>query len=233
MFPPPLSYNCGTEENGNVFPFSEYQELHPKDIPYELRHYTLRTEVNFYFYPCSLYNKVIMLKLSGSLLNQSVMSLRTGGAVAFVESAIINPHNLKIEGFYCLDSRSKQRLILLIQDIRDIVPQGIVVDDHDVLVEPEELVRLQQVLKLNYQIIGKLVQSVNKQKLGKANDYAVDDTSFFVQKLYIERSLLKSISSSQLVIDRAEIVEVTDKRIVIKELQKPVKAGVPAAAPAL
>ena len=174
-----------------------------------------------------------MLKLSGSLLNQPVVSLRTGGAIARTESAIINPHNLKIEGFYCIDSRSRQKLILLIQDIRDMIPAGIVVDDYDVLSEPSELIRLTKVLELQYELHGKPVQTVKKHRLGKVNDYAVDDQSFFVQKLYVERSLLKSLSSDQLAIDRVEIVEVTDKRVIIKEILKTSKAGLPAIAPAI
>lgn len=179
------------------------------------------------------YNKAIMLKLSGSLLNQPVVSLRTGGTIARTESAIINPHNLKIEGFYCLDSRSRQQLILLVQDIRDTIAAGIVVDDYDVLSEPNELVRLKKVLDLEYELHGKPVQTVKKHRLGKVSDYACDDQAFFIQKLYVERSLLKSLSSDQLAVDRTEIVEVTDKRVIIKEIQKTVKAGLPAPAPAV
>lgn len=174
-----------------------------------------------------------MLKLSGSLVNQQIVSLRTGGIIARTEAAIINPHNLKIEGFYCIDSRSRHRLVLLTQDIRDIIPAGIVVDDYDVLSEPDELIRLQSVLEIGYELVGKPVQTSKKRKLGKVNDYAVDDQAFFVQKLYVERSLLKSLSSDQLVIDRAEIVEVTDRRVIIKEIEKTSKSGLPAPAPAI
>jgi sporulation protein YlmC with PRC-barrel domain len=174
-----------------------------------------------------------MLKLASSLLTQSVLSLRTGGVVARVERAVINPDNLKIEGFYCTDSRARQELILLVQDIRDFVQNGIVVDDYNVLVEADELIRLKDVLKLQFELAGKPVQTVKKQKLGKVNDYAVDDQSFYVQKLYVERSLLKSLSSGQLSIDRTEIVEVTDKRVIIKELQKTAKSGLPVTSPAI
>lgn len=174
-----------------------------------------------------------MLQLSGSLLNQPVVSLRTGGAIARTESAIINPHNLKVEGFYVVDSRNRQRLILLVQDIRDVIPAGIVVDDYDVLSDPSELIRLQKLLQIDFKLIGKSVQTAKKQRLGKVNDYAVDNQAFFVQKLYVERSLLKSLSSDQLAIDRTEIVEVTDRRVIIKEIQKTSKSGMPAAAPAI
>ena len=60
-----------------------------------------------------------MLKLSNSFKNISVMSLRTGAPVAKVLTPIIDPNNLKIEGFYCADSISRNKLVLLVQDIRE------------------------------------------------------------------------------------------------------------------
>lgn len=86
-----------------------------------------------------------MLQLSQTLIGRPVMSLRTGTAVATTISAIFNPNNLKIEGFYVQDSfDSKKKLILLCQDIREIIPQGIVINDHEVLGESDELVRLKK-----------------------------------------------------------------------------------------
>lgn len=172
-----------------------------------------------------------MFKLSAALQNQSVISLRTGGKIATSESLIINPNNLKIEGLYCIDQFSNARLVLLTQDIREVVGQGIIVDDQDVLVEPIELIRLQDVLEMKYELVGKPVQTTQKEKVGKVHDFAVDDQSYIVQKLYVSQSLLKSFSTSQLSIDRTEIVEVTNRRVIIKELLKPSKSGIIAPAP--
>src|SRR5690606_36360335 len=82
-----------------------------------------------------------MLQLSASLLNKPVLSLRTSSPVAATTTPIINPDNLKIEGFYCIDNRTKQLLVLVYQDIRELIPQGFIVNDFDVLAEPKELVR--------------------------------------------------------------------------------------------
>lgn len=173
-----------------------------------------------------------MFKLSAALRNQPVMSLRTGGKIATSESLIINPNNLKVEGLYCIDQFSNARQVLLTQDIREVVGQGIIVDDHDVLVEPAELIRLQEILEMHYELIGKPVQTLQKEKIGKVHDFAIDDQSYIVQKLYVSQSLLKSFSTSQLSIDRTEIIEVTNRRVIVKELLKPSKAGIVAAAPA-
>jgi uncharacterized protein YrrD len=174
-----------------------------------------------------------MLQLSASLLNQPVMSLRTGGEIAKIESAIFNPNNLKIEGFYCTDHFSRQKLILLTQDIRDNIKQGIVVNDHEVLSEPDELIRLQPILELNFELLGKPVETMSKHKVGKVTDFAVDSQSLYVQKIYVGPSLIKSLTSGQLSVDRNQIVEITNRRIVIKDLDAPIKGGAVATAPAI
>jgi sporulation protein YlmC with PRC-barrel domain len=172
----------------------------------------------------------VMLQLSASLLDKSVLSLRTGTPIATITAAIFNPNNLKIEGFYCVDRFDKNELILLCQDIRDMLKQGYVVNDHDVLVEPSELVRLKEVLEINFELIGKHVETISKQKVGKVSDYAVETETMFVQKIYVNQSILKSFTGGSLSIDRTQINEITPKRIIINELVKPARVPMPAAA---
>jgi sporulation protein YlmC with PRC-barrel domain len=171
-----------------------------------------------------------MLQLSSALLNRSVLSLRSGGPVATIIEPIINPNNLKIEGFYCEDRFDKRRLILLCQDIRETLPQGFVINDHDVLSEPDELVRLQKVLEINFSIIGKQVVTVDKQKVGKVTDYAAEMSSMYVQKIYVSQSILKSLTGGSLSIDRSQINEITPKRIIINELSTKAPAAATATA---
>jgi len=171
-----------------------------------------------------------MLQLSNSLLNVPVLSLRTGSPVATALEPIINPNNLKIEGFYCEDIFDKTELILLHQDIRDVLPDGFVVDDHESLVEPEELVRLKDILDLRFVLLGKPIETTSKEKVGKASDYAVETTTMFIQKIYATQSLLKSITGGSLSIDRTQIVEITSKRIIINDLLETAPAASPATA---
>ena len=171
-----------------------------------------------------------MLQLSAALLNKNVMSLRTGQAIATVTAAIFNPNNLKIEGFYCQDRFDKRELILLYQDIREVLKQGYVVNDHAVLAEPDDLIRLKDVLELNYELIGKPVQTITKHKVGKVSDYATETETMYVQKIYVAQSIFKSLTSGSLSVDRTQINEITPKRIIINDLAKTVPAQAPAAA---
>lgn len=167
-----------------------------------------------------------MLQLIRSYLDRPVMSLRTGGVIARTVSAIINPNNLKIEGFYCSDSINGGSMILLEQDIRDNIPQGLVVNDYDALSEKDDLVRLKEILEIGYELMGKPVVAETKAKIGKVNDYAVDDATLYVQKIYVSQNVLRSLNNGQLAVDRDQIVEITNRKIIIKEPLKPVKAGV-------
>ncbi|HVC36160.1 MAG TPA: hypothetical protein VNE40_01780 [Candidatus Dormibacteraeota bacterium] len=169
-----------------------------------------------------------MLQLSASLLNKPVLSLRTSMPIATAIAPIFNPNNLKIEGFYCQDRFNKTELILLYQDIRDVIKQGLVVNDHAVLTEPEELVRLKDILDLHFELLGKQVETISKTRVGKVNDYAVETETMFVQKIYVAQSILKSLTGGSLSIDRSQILEITPRRIIINDLLK--SSPLPAAA---
>ncbi len=171
------------------------------------------------------YNKSNMLQLGGSLVNKAVLSLRTSTKVGETVNPIFNPNNLKIEGFYVKTNASKDNLILVSQDIRENSLQGFIINDQEVLVEPEELVRLKEILKLDFHLLNMPVVTVGKVKLGKVNDYATESETLYVQKLYVGQSLLKSFSGGQLSIDRDQIIEITNKKIVVQDILQGEKAG--------
>jgi sporulation protein YlmC with PRC-barrel domain len=161
-----------------------------------------------------------MLKLSAGLLNKPVLSLRSGGPVATVLSPIINPANLKIEGFYCQDTVEKRQLVLLERDIREILPQGLAINDYDVLAEPDDLIRLKKVLEQDFDIMGKQVVTTSKDKVGKVADYAIESETMYIQKIYVSQSLFKSLTGGTLSVDRSQVVDVDAKRITINDLLK-------------
>lgn len=165
-------------------------------------------------------------------MDRPILSIRTSGPVATAIEPIINPKNLKIEGWLCQDSvEKKKQLILLVQELRDILPQGLVVNDHEVLAEPHELIRMQDLLEMHFVLIGKPVEGVSKAKIGKVTDFAVDSSTLYVQKLYVGQSLLKSLAGGNLIVDRNQIVEISNKKIIIQDPLQPTLAEAPAAVP--
>ncbi len=159
-----------------------------------------------------------MLQLINNLINKPVISFRTGTTIATVYAPLINPDNLKIEGFYCQDRFHNNPLILLYADIRDFNGAVYFVNDTDALSEPDELVRLKKIIDMSWQLNGKMVYTVSKQKVGKVSDYAVEVETMYIQKLYVSQSLLKNFKLSSLSVDRSQIQEITDNRVIIQDL---------------
>jgi len=170
-----------------------------------------------------------MLQLSEATQKRQVLSLRTSTPIADIVGPIINQDNLKIEGFYCGDYSNKAPRVLLYQDIRDMLPQGIVVNDYDALTDPSELVRLQKILERNFSLIGKPVETVGGEKVGKVSDYAFETTTMYIQKLYVSRSIFKNLTAGSLSVDRTQIQEITSKKVIINDLLEtaPVQATSP------
>lgn len=160
---------------------------------------------------------IVMLKVGSSVAAKSIMSLRTGQSVGQVDKPIINPANLKIEGWHVVNRLNKYQGVLLAQDIRDIIPQGFAINDHDAISPTNDLVRLKDVLALKFTLIGKSVYSDRRRKIGKVEDFAFDKDSYFIQKLYVGQSLIKSLGAGTLPIDRTQIVEITDRKIIVRE----------------
>lgn len=166
-----------------------------------------------------------MLKLSQSFNGTNIWSLRTGGVIGQTTKLIINPNNLKIEGWYIVDKFSGETAVLLSNDLREILPQGLVVNDQDAFSDPGDLVRLQEILKLRFELIGKLVVTQEGSKIGKVSDYAVETTSLIIKKLYVSQSIIKNFTGGTLSIDRTQIIEITSKRVIIEDITEDVKVG--------
>lgn len=131
----------------------------------------------------------------------------------------------------CQDSLDRQvQLILLCQDIRDIIPQGIVVNDHEVLAHPSELPKLSKIININFSLIGKQVGTSSKSNIGKVTNYAIDSSSMFIQKLYVTAPILRNFTGGNLIIDRSQIIEITTKKIIINDLEQRVPVNAAATA---
>lgn len=168
--------------------------------------------------------------MSKGLFRQPIISLRSEGVVGTAEEPIINPHNLKIIGWWCRGGGGQQ--VLLADGVREVMPDGLAVDDESALATPNELVRHRDVLDIRFRLLEKPVRT-KRQKLGKVSDFAYDE-SMFIKKLYVSRSITKIFSSEDtLIIDRDQVLEVTDKHILVEDAE--ITAGaeekVPAGAP--
>jgi len=157
--------------------------------------------------------------MSKSLLSRPVVSLRSGGQIAIAIEPVINPHNLKILGWWCKVTGQANQQVLLADDVREIMPRGLAINDDSDLCVPEDLVRHRKILNIRFQLMDKTVKT-KRHKLGKVSDYAYDQDSMFIEKLYVMRPLVKVFASEDtLIVGRNQIIEITDKYILVKDVE--------------
>lgn len=155
-----------------------------------------------------------------------IMSLQSGGKLGELATPIIDPRKLQIVAYYAEGPRIHEVSVLHTSDIREVGPLGIIVNDADeIMVADDGLVRLKEVLDFNFTLIGKQVVDDQKKKLGKVIDYTIETDGFTIQKLHVSQSIMKNVMTSSLIIGRAQVVQVTDKEIVVRSAAVPETTG--------
>lgn len=145
------------------------------------------------------------------------MSLQNGSKLGLAQRPIIDPRKLQIIAYYASGPRIHSASVLHTADIREFGPLGFIVNGADSIMElDEDLIRLKQVIDINFSLLGKMVVDEKKRRLGKVVEYIVETDGFFVQKIHVGQSVLKNLTSSNLIIHRSQIVELTDHHIVVK-----------------
>ncbi len=160
-----------------------------------------------------------MLINGSHLAGCPVLSLHVGGAIAHVSDIIIDPNDLKIIGFQVSGPlvRGDVGDVLLADSIREFSRAGMIVDSIDEFVDGEEVIRIRDVLKLNFSLLDLKVVSESKTKLGKVTDYVVDSNHWSVHQIIVQRPFIKALLDPELIIARSEIIEVNDYQIIVKD----------------
>lgn len=172
-----------------------------------------------------------MLRLNNQLNNLKLISIHASQIIGTINEPLINPHKLTIVGFYCNIARTPGEMILLVDDIREYSPKGIIINHEEEITPPEDLHRLQEIIDISFKLIGKKVVTESKKKLGSATEYTFDDQTFAITKLHVSRPAWRSFSEATLIIGRRQIVSVDDKKITVKDgvVKEKAAAPVPAA----
>lgn len=168
-----------------------------------------------------------MLVNSERLLNCPVLSLHVGGEVARTSEIIVDPNELKIAAFRISGPQIGGEVGNYLQEnrIREYSSMGMVVDSFDDFVDTNEAISLQKILGLNFTLIGMKVVTRKGTKLGKVSDFTVNTEGFMVQQLIVQRPIIKAFLDPELVIGRSEVVEITDREIIVRDEESKIRAN--------
>lgn len=153
-----------------------------------------------------------------------ILSVQDSGKIGTIANTIIDPDSLKIIALRIHGAtNSEGGNILDIQSVREYSNLGLVIDSTDELVKDDDIVKISKVLELNFNLIGLKVETKKGSKLGKVLDFTVSEDNFSVAQIIVKRPAIKSFLDSELTIPRAEIVEITDYKIIVRDEEKVIK----------
>lgn len=158
-----------------------------------------------------------MLRFIDQLIDTPIVGIRGGRRLSSVIEPIINPHKMAIEAFYCDDKVVDSDMVMFTSDIREIGRMGIIVDSEDVIMPMADLVRLEEIANINFQLIGKNVINESGKKLGKVENYTIDDLNFRIEKIYARPTAIKALSSNDFIISRRQVVSVNNNEVIVKD----------------
>ncbi len=168
-----------------------------------------------------------MLLVGSRMIGASVLSLHVGGSIAETRTDIVDPEDLRVIA-YTLDgpvikNDPEVGNILLTEDVREISESGLIVDSADRFVTREDIIHLDEVMDLGFNLIGLKVVTQNGKKIGKISDYTIDSTTFSVYQLIVQRPFMSSLMDPELTINRSQIIEIDDFKVTIKHDKAQVK----------
>ena len=166
-----------------------------------------------------------MLVTNTHLIGTPILSVQAGGPIGHIIDSIVEPDSLKIIAFILegpVISRSTN--ILDVTSIREYSTYGMVIDNIEELVTPDDVIKIQKVLALNFSLTGLKVETKKGSKLGTVSDFTITNNDFIVQQIIVKRPIIKSFVDPELTISRKEIVEITDYKVIVKDEEKTLKS---------
>ena len=160
-----------------------------------------------------------MLVNNSQLTRCPVLSLHVGQPIAETVEPIIDPNDLKIVGFIVRGGVIGGEIgnILRTESVREYSSLGMIVDSEDVFVSRADVIKIDEVMSLEFKLVGLKCVTKKGTKLGKIIGYTVEPTTFEIMQIVVQRPTFKAFIDPELIISRNEIVEVDDYTVTVKD----------------
>lgn len=158
-----------------------------------------------------------MLLATNELLELPVMSLQTGNEIGITVVTILDRGTLQILA-YELAGKQLDMLpaYLKIEDIRELSDIGFIVDSSEEIITLDDIVVAKDAYTHPLRLEHMRVVDELGTKLGKVERAIMNTDSFRVEQLHVQRPFFKSLSDTNLIIHRQQIVDIDDKTITVK-----------------
>jgi len=145
------------------------------------------------------------------LENMPVGAMDEGAAIGKVKRALVSPEEKKLLGITVKTAAFFGKiLVAAIQDIVDIDRDGVVIRSRESLVAPDEIVRIKEISKKKFSLIGLRAKNKSGKTLGRVSDAVVETETGAICRLYVKSFF------QELVFARSQIEKITWTEVIFK-----------------
>ena len=157
-----------------------------------------------------------MIRQYSKIIGTHVLSFAEGDRLATVEDIIVHPDTGKVEGFWVKPLTLPLSHAVLPWEGVVAWKRNLYVKDDQAFAEPEEVIRIADILVRKTYFVGNRVKTESGKALGKVFDLDFDDRKMFLRYLFVGKSALFVRSATRFV-PYDSILQVLPDVIVVKD----------------
>jgi len=153
-------------------------------------------------------------KYFSEITGAQIISESEGIAIGFVSDIIIDPFTGAVAGI-SLNKKFSQVIPAL--DIRKL-GNPTIISTIDAVSEPEDIIKIKQILEYGAKILGNKVFTKSGFYLGKVYDFAVNINAMALTKIAVAKSILGLVRFNEVLLPHTEIVEIKPEKIIVRSI---------------
>lgn len=168
-----------------------------------------------------------------SLQGAKVLEFDSGDLLALINGIIVDPDTGTVEAFWVKPATLPLKAaVLKVSDILEL-KKNLYIKSDQVLAEPEDIIRISEILSDGRKFLGTSVVSEAGESYGKCMNLAFDTENFTIRQIHTQKSILGVIRTDKRIFSYNSIVRLTPEAIIVNDdntKKEPLIATTPEAA---
>ncbi len=158
--------------------------------------------------------------LRSEIIGRPVGALEEKAKVGTARDIVVNPEDGRVLALVIRTGFLGQGYkVVDWQDVRAVEKSGVVVGTVEQMLAPEEMVRVDQLIKDGFQLVGLPVITTGGHKIGRVNNFCFDSDTGRLSQLYV-----RSILGPNRIIGMSSVVRVESRKVVVRNTETKCRA---------
>ncbi len=160
-----------------------------------------------------------MIRTYSQIIGTTVLRHENGEAIALIRDIIIHPDTGKIDGLWVRPLTMPIKNAVIQSDAILEWKKNVYIKDEREIAEPEDIIKVSEILSRNIVFIGNQVKNESEEILGRAYDLDFDTDKLYLKNLYVQKSFLGFKYQSR-IFSYDSIIKVLPEYILVKDTEK-------------